>query len=314
MCACSWRVPFTAGAGPLSIVASQDLGDLGPDASAPAIIHWRWYHHFPSLGLGVLLVALLFLPKFNRCAQAWLILLPVLAVSLAWSMVARLLFLSVEVAESFGGVLVALAASWAAVWLLAPWIARRRIVTGLVLAMVVMLAGGGVYFFSVYDLGSADEMMFPGVTHLVGALALLSATGLSAFNCRRKYQPRRYMAWLLLWTMAAATVLVVLNVLLWLLGPMIFATIFDGSGAWEMLAMLVMALVFTCIAGGLLGVAIYLVNLPFLLLATRNPFYRDRFHDVLRLASDVDGPANAAANTDDVSALDPRLVTLAKES
>ena len=133
---------MTAGVGPLSIVASQDIGDLGTRESSSAVVHWRWYYHFPSLGLWAVLVALLVLVKANRRGQAWLILLPVLVVALGGSMLARLLSLPPEDAELFGGVLVALAASWAAIWLLAPWLAGRSVAAALLLAMATMLSRG----------------------------------------------------------------------------------------------------------------------------------------------------------------------------
>jgi len=293
------------------VVASQDLGDLGARESSPAVIEWRCYYHVPSLGLWGVLVALLVLVKPNRRAQAWLIWLPVLAVPLGWSMLARLLFFSAETAEFLGGFLTALAASWAAVWLLAPWLARRRILAGLALAMVTMLVVGGVYYASVYEFRSLGGPEILSVLHVVGALTLLVATVLGAYRCRNAYQPRRFLAWLLLWMTVAPVIGLPLIVLVTLVSTSIGS---EGlPGLIEFVSLAAMALISSLIGGAVLGVALYLLNLPFLFLAMRNPFYRTRFQDALRLTPAPAGALSAAANTGDVPQLELVMATLAKE-
>jgi len=263
------------------VVATQDLGDLGAHESVPAAIDWRWYFHVPSLGVWGLLVALLVLFKSNRHAQAWLIWLPILAVSLGWSMLTRLLSISPQTAEPFGGFLVALAASWAAVWLLAPWLARRRLPIAFALALAAMLAAGGLYYFNVYGFVAAEELLPLSVFHGAGSLSLLVATVLGAYFSRPEYHPRRFLAWLLLWTI----IVPVLSIPLVALG----SAFFWSGGLWEFVGILVMALISSLIGGGVLGVALYLLNLPFLALAIRNPFFAARFQSVLRLTPAASG-------------------------
>jgi hypothetical protein len=288
---------------------------LGARESSPAVIEWRWYYHVPSLGLWGVLVALLVLVKPNRRAQAWLIWLPVLAVSLGWSMLARLLFFSAETAEFLGGFLTALAASWAAVWLLAPWLARRRILAGLALAMVAMLAVGGVYYMSVCDFGSFGGPEFLSVLHVAGSLTLLVATVLGASRCRNADQPRRFLAWLLLWMTVVPVISFPLVVLVILTSTFAWSEGLPGfvEGFVEFVSLAAMALISSLIGGVLLGVALYLLNLPFLFLAMRNPFYRTRFQDALRLTPAPVGALSAAANTGDVPPLELVMATLAKE-
>jgi hypothetical protein len=257
------------------------------------------------------LVALLVLVKPNRRAQAWLIWLPVLAVSLGWSMLARLLFLSAETAEPLGGFLTALAASWAAVWLLAPWLARRRILAGLALAMVAMLAVGGVYYASVYGFRSLGGPEFLSVLHGVGALVLLVATVLGASRCHNAYQPRRFLAWLLLWMTVVPLVVFPLAVL----GTLVATSIGSEGlpGLLELVSLAAMALISSVIGGAVLGAALYMLNLPFLFLAMRNPFYRTRFQDALRLTPAPAGALSAAASTGEAPPLELVMATLAKE-
>ncbi|MCU0982894.1 MAG: hypothetical protein MUF25_27345 [Pirellulaceae bacterium] len=281
---------------------------MGTRESSPAVIEWRWYYHIPSLGLWGVLVALLVLVKPNRRAQAWLIWLPVLAVSLGWSMLARLMFLSAETAEPFGGFLTALAASWAAVWLLAPWLARRRMLAGLALAMVAMLAVGGVYYTSVCDFGSFGGPEFLSVLHVAGAVTLLVATVLGAYRCRNAYRPRRFLAWLLLWMMVVPMVSIPLVALV-----VMASGLFWSDGLMDFLGAVAMTLLVSIIASGVLGVALYLLNLPFLFLAVRNPFYRMRFYEVLGLTPAVSDGLNAAADEGEIPAAELVMATLAKE-
>ena len=291
--------------GPLAIVASQDIGSLGPPESSPASIHWRWYYHCPALGLWVLLAALLIVVKPNRRLQAWLIWLPVLAVSLGWSMLARLLFMPPQGAEPGGDFFATLAASWAAVWLLAPWLAGRRVATALAVALLTMLCAGGLFYLSAYDMDSAEGRDFSLILYPAAALALLLATALTARFCRQAYRPRRFLAWLLLWTLVVPIVSIPVVA--------IVTGVLAGEGLLDFAVMLVMAVFPWLIGGAVLGGALYLVNLPFLLLAMRNAFFGARFQDVLRLTPAVSGPVQVAETAGDAPPLDAILGTLVKE-
>jgi hypothetical protein len=245
------------------------------------------------------LVLLLIAVKDNRQLQAWLILLPVLAVAAGWSMFARLLSMPPDGAEPVGGFLVTLAASWAAVWLLGSWLAGRKGVTAFFSAWAAMLAVGVLFCLSVYGLESGREFAFGMVSQAVAASTLLLATTLSSYYCRPGYRPGRFMAWLLLWTVIVTTLAVPFAAVL----SVVFAT----GDLWEVLGILVMAVLGALIGGGVVGVAIYLVNLPFMVLATRNAFFRARFQSVLRLTPAV---AAGPSGTHGVPTLDAVLGTM----
>ena len=59
----SWRAPISVGNRDLRIVASQDIGPLGPKDGPPAIFHWHWYYSFPTLPCWAILLVLLLAPK-----------------------------------------------------------------------------------------------------------------------------------------------------------------------------------------------------------------------------------------------------------
>lgn len=298
----------------MTIVASQDLGDQGRKESSPVVVQWRWYHHVPSLGLWAVLVALLFLVPANRCAQAWLIVLPVLAVQLGWSMFARLLSLPVSLAENTGGVLVALAASWAAVWLVAPWLTQRLIPVALVLALGLMWGVGGVYSFGAYDMASLNQAGVSMLAILLGSAVLLSSTVLTAICCRRSARPERFLPWALWWTVVVTLMLVALLATFLMIGPFVIMGLLDGNGAWDVVSVVLGMLIGLLILGGVSGVAIYLVNLPFLLLARKSPLFRARMDDTLRLVSVPEDAVPVARPVDDAVVADSGSAVMVKES
>jgi hypothetical protein len=273
MCSYSWRVPLTAGVGPLRIVASQDLGAFGQVESEPVVVPWRWYYHFPLGILWVPLALLLFGVKENRKWRAWLILVAIFAVMIFWGMLVRLFQLQADQAEPTTLLFGALAMGWASVWLLAPWLARRRWFVGLLLALGTMLVMGVLAYGVNYGIVRTGEPPIFLISYGAASFALVLAMALSGLCCRRHGRPALFMVWLFLWTLLGGGAgLLVLSV------PVLM--VMSGSGG-EAIGMLVMAVVSSLIVGGFFGVAIYLTNVPFMILAFRNSLYRGRLYGVL---------------------------------
>jgi hypothetical protein len=88
---------------------------------------------------------------------------------------------------------------------------------------------------------------------------------------------------------------------------------FVSDGLMEFVSAVAMTLLMSVIASGVLGVALYLLNLPFLFLAMRNPFYRMRFHEVLRLTPAASDGVCAAADEGEIPEAELVTATLAKE-
>jgi hypothetical protein len=118
VCSYSWRVPLSTGSDQLRIVASQELGDLGPSQGAPVSFSWRWYYAAPSVGLWVLIVALLVFLKRTRTARAWLGLITVVLAVILWQM------------EGFSPLLISLGAAWIVIWLVGGRPKAGRAATG----------------------------------------------------------------------------------------------------------------------------------------------------------------------------------------
>lgn len=207
----------------MKIVATQQLGPQARVESAPLWFNWRWYYHVPGLVLWLPIVALLLGPTRNRTGQAWLILVPVALVAVAWRMTSRLFGLPGDFEAGMGFVVNSLAVGWAAVWLLRPWPAERAGFARFLLALAVMAAAGVLGYWGHFGTSYVGDMT-----------------------------------------------------------PMV---IFYGISA------------VTLLAGGIL----YLVNLPFMILAFKSPLYRERF----RTAYGLDRTSAVGEESDEDSPFGP---------
>lgn len=83
-------MPLGIGNDELSLVATRDLGGLGPAETEPVTIEWRWYYHLFGRTVWILVALLLVVVKENRRLEAWAILIPALVLNmLVWPWLAR---------------------------------------------------------------------------------------------------------------------------------------------------------------------------------------------------------------------------------
>lgn len=258
----------------MNVVASQQLGQLQRSESAPAVFAWRWYYHVPSVPVWILVGLSIVVFKENRCWQALLILVPLLVVMLVWRMLTRLLSMPPEVAELTSGFVFSIMAAWAILWLLGHRVSRTQGVVRLFTAMAVMLAVGTLSCHSFFGLGSTDGWPLWFMLFSICTLALLLGATLSGYFCRKKFSPRRFMAWLLLWTGLAVPIAC---------APVLAASIafVESSNPVEFLTILLDALMASLMACPFLGGALYLTNAPFMFMAHRSAFYNERFYRAL---------------------------------
>lgn len=265
--------------GPLNVVATLDIGGLGPHTSDPVPVQWQWYYHLPSFAGWALIVALLLLVRENRNRQAWLILIPFLLLSeILWPWTERILAMLSQRVDRDGLPLLWLIVVWTAVWLTSPWLIRRRPAIAFVLVLASAVIVGIGTEFGLHQYMYVNELQifyFVGLyvsqtTYLIGILALLLAFTLSAFCCRRTYRPRRFLVWLALWLLVAVAVGVTCEVV-WMASK---------YGRFDILPSRLPQIGLATLRT---ATALYLLNLPFVILAFRCPMYRDRFHKLLRL-------------------------------
>ena len=282
---CSWRVPFTVLNGPLTVRATLDIGGLGPHESQPEFLPWQWYYHLPQYAGCALIVSLLLLVKENRNRQAWLILVPFLLLSEIFRpWIERVLLMLGGGAGRNSLPLQWLVFVWTVVWLVSPWLARRRLAVAFVLVPAFAVSVGFVAEFALYQFMYVNRLEFPRYfygmlsqdTYLVAIFAMLLAFTLSALCCRRTYRPRRFVLWLAFWLFV--------SVVVGMTGDAVW--IFYKLGRLDILPsrLPLVGLMSLCMAG-----ALYLFNLPFMVLVFRCPLYRDRFHRLLRLPEESHG-------------------------
>ena len=293
----SWRVPLTAGSSRLELVVSHDLGDWGASQCPSVFFYWPWYYSTPSLILWMLIGFLLVAPKGNRHWQAWLILIPlVLLVALrlaSWQAIVMLPDVPSFAAEALFFPFTSLAMAWIAVWLIGHWLSRLHGAAALLLALAVMLAAGGAsyvgHFGTAYRaiLVDRDAPSLPAayVIYAICVAVLLLAMTLSAYCCRKNHRPRRFMPWLLVWTILASVAAAC--VFAW-----ISATGFLALASPDVSKVPAAMPVASLINGSILGGILYLINLPLMLLAFYCPCYSERFHNAFRLQAPArDKPA-----------------------
>jgi len=243
------------------------LGKAGSHESPPVFCEWRWYYHLPSLALWGLIALALIVPKENRHPQAWLILIPIFLVMMLWQMPLRLFPLSPSTANPSGFRVNSLAMAWAVVWLLGHRLRSRRPRATFWRMFIAMMVVGVLAYVGEYGTEPTSNMLVLLIPYGVLALALLLPMALARLCCRKRDRPGPFMAWLFLWMAFVPGA-----------GMLLCVTIMAIAQPPELGMFLpVIFLVQAAIMALFLTVILYLFNLPFMLLAFKSPFYRERF-------------------------------------
>ena len=268
--------------GELKFVSSGDIGDLGPNQGAEVIYKWRWYHNVPSLALWFVLAAALILIKANRTPRILLIIVPLLIVNILWFLLTQMMdFNSSGDVEMFNMMFNSLVAGITFLWLFAPKLGRFNpwIAFFLAFALITMFFLLGIV--SYLGFGFSQEAMVTLVMLTVLALAMLLGFVLAGWRCRKRYGPVRFLLWLAVWMVAAclACTLVFYAIVCFFLcfvqkAPIPISTILFVASA----------------VGLIFAVCVYVINLPYMILALRSSFFRERFHACLRLKPIPEAP------------------------
>jgi hypothetical protein len=254
-------VPLSA-IGKLSIVASSDLGGLGSKEGSAVTYDWVLPSLAPQLLPWLVILGLLAL-KANRCAAAWWIWLPVGCV-IAFTLATPDILPSGT--NFFLDAIAALAAGLAAVWLLSNYLRRQhRFVT--FLCLLLALAGfSALAFVSQQSAGFTIETLQAGIVLAVAVLASAGALSLAGLICRGRYRAIGLYAWLLI--LLAAMWLVIA-------APFFLFALIASGGRLPWGEFIVP--VFTVAAFH------FATLLPFLILSSASPFYRERLKALLHV-------------------------------
>jgi len=254
-------------------VASSDLGGLGSRDGSPVACAWVLPGVTPLLLPWLAILGLLAL-KPNRSGAAWWIWLPlgcVVAPALAPVSILP------NGANFFLDAIAALAVGLAAVWLLSDTLRQRhRLLT--FLRVIAVLAGFSALAFVAGQGWSlvGNEAIGGGIALGLGVLATSVALSLDGLACRRRYRPLGNYLWLLV--LLAATWLV-LTALFFLIG------VISGAGRPDCSQLVAVVLVAAAVN--------FATLLPFLVLSSASPLFRERLKALLNVTADTPPPLSA---------------------
>jgi len=270
-----------------------DIGELGQKEGTAVIYNWRWYYSVPGLALWVVLIGAIVLVKANRNPQALLILMPLLIVNLLWLGFVKLLHFPSSARVQFDPLFASYTIGVAVLWLLAHKLGNRNRFVTFLLALIIMIVIDFVGIAS-YGMGafSGETMLFTAFLAVL-SFAVLVGFVLAARQCRNRYSGLRFVLYLALWTVAvclASTLVFYPIVFIIQQVPVPISTV----------------LLVALIAGLAFGAFLYVIVFPFMILALRSSFFRERFYACLGLKSMPTTPGQADADLPDEQNPDPK--------
>ena len=249
--------------GELRVVPSTNLGDLAAGDAKAVVYDWKPYYSLPGLALWAVVVLLMVVLKENRVPSVFLILVPILIVSLLWTLLKKLLPGFGSAAIVFDQIMASATLGFGALWLVAHKIGNRNRFIALVLGLAVMLTCwlvGAVSYLGVEF--SSDTI---GALVYFGLLAVGMTVGLTLAGrgCRKRYSGPRFVLKLLLWSVAGSLAAIYAFIL-------IFMIFNEFARQWILLVTQIP------IIGGILGLVSFVLMLPYAVLAANNSFFRRR--------------------------------------
>ena len=255
----------------MKIVPAADIGDLGPKQGTSVTYDWKWYYGAPTLTLWLALIAAFVFIKANRNPQALLILGPLLIANLLWLLFKSILVFNSADMEMFTLLFNSLAIGITVLWLLAHKLGDHHRFVTFLSALIIMGLPGLLGAVSYGMESSVETIAFVSVLAML-VFAFLLGFVLASWRCRKRYGPARFMLWLGLWTVTTAIVLMVAfaSVVLMIQGRVM---------RYDEVLLEILTIGLVC------GLGIYLIDLPYMILAFCSSFFRERFYACLRLKS-----------------------------
>jgi hypothetical protein len=257
-----------------AISSSEAIGSLGIKEGTATIYSWKWYHSVPGLGLWIVLALVILLVRDNRDPRVLLIFIPIFLVRLLWSLFQPILGAPSDVLAIIGVLVDALAVGMAVLWLLAYKLGKQnRFVSFLlVLGVLVTVSFVAIVSHQAWSSRAGLELL---VIQALGIATMLLVFVLAGWHCRRRYGPWRFMLWLALWTAVISIVAFLIFFLITLI----------AEGPSDPLEELIRQLPQVLLVGLIFALCIYILNLPFMILAFTTPFFRKRFYAYFHLKS-----------------------------
>ena len=229
-----------------------------------------------GLALWVILLLVLVLVKANRTPRAWLVLLPLGAVFIVWSMVKGLLSVPSEVSAVFDQLLATLTIGFSVLLLSGHKIGNRNRAATFFLALLIMAllsVAGGISFGGSFSL----EVVIYVILSFVMAVMILLAFVFAGLSCRKKFSCPRFTVWLGVWTVVQIEVVMLVYYLIAMIAM-------STKGGYFPMGKLMFLLTFL-LSGLVMGGILFAILLPFMILVAKSEFFRDRLFACMRLRS-----------------------------
>jgi len=197
-------------------------------------------------------------------------------VNLLWTITSKLLPFGAADAEMINMLMDSLILGIAVVWLLADKLGNRNRFVTFLLALSVMLVFGFAGIISYSALEFSQKTIGYAIIFIVIAIAMLVGFALAGRQCRKYYSGPRFALWLCVCNIAACMILLLVY----------FAVVFIAMMKRSFSPSISILILFQLLmVGVILGLIIYVINLPFIILALRSGFFRKRFCACFRLKS-----------------------------
>ncbi|MHC4122116.1 MAG: hypothetical protein ACYSSI_00965 [Planctomycetota bacterium] len=222
--------------------------------------------------LWLFIVLVLVLVKANRNPRAWLIFIPLLIINLFWTVLKKIMPFPSSALAIFDQLFASITVGISVLWLLSHKISNRHgfitFLRALVIIAVLCIVGVISYSGLTFSKDTVGYVIIIAVLTLVMLLAFV----LTSRRCRKRYSNLRFMLWLFVWTIVMC--------ITFMLGVVVIMMILnDIPVTW--ISMLLQG----SITGLVLGGCLYVIMFPFMILALRSSFFRERLCTCLHLKS-----------------------------
>jgi hypothetical protein len=244
---------------------------VGPHKGQALLYEWQWHYSAPGLIVWLVLIAAVVGLRANRNCRVLLILVPLAVVNLLYLLLKKLSGMTSSSAAQFDVVFQAAAIGVTLLWLVAPVLGRQGI-HRIVVAFVLLMAVAGLSVFSYGTVSSEETAIFLVFLGSLGGLLVLAPAAATRL-CRRLYRPVGFMLWLAVWMIVGGVVAT--------LGAfaILLSVLSSGPPASEIPEVILQIMT----VGSILGLCLYVLYLPYMLLGFASPFFRTRLQACLSL-------------------------------
>jgi peptidoglycan/LPS O-acetylase OafA/YrhL len=222
--------------------------------------------------LWLALILVFVLPKSNRNRRALLIIAPLVVVNLLWLLFKKAMGMPSSAAQQFDMLFQSISISIAVMWLIVHKLGNRNRFVTFLRALALMAVIGLVGAISYFGPNFSQQTIGAIIMLTISAFVILLGFVLAGRRCRIRYSGLRFMLYLALWTVAVC-----------LACTLVFYSV--TFSIVQVTVPISTILLLALVVGLIFGACLYVINLPFMILAFYSPFFRERFFACLRLKS-----------------------------